>query len=316
MMAPMLLPRRLGLGVWRGVAAACSPARPLLVQLVVTRRCNLSCGYCEEYDHRSGPVPAAHLARRVDRAAELGALVLTFTGGEPLLHPDLPRLVARASGHGMVCTVVSNGSMLTPTWIERLNEAGLNLLQVSIDNLEPDDRSRKSWSALRAKLPWLRERARFPVNVNAVLGACPPDVLRQLARDVRDAGFYMTFGLMHDEAGQVVPALVGNGFSRMFGGLQRSARKTLFHRSGEGWEQRLLDEGRAPWKCRAGGRYLYVDEDGLVSYCSARRGEPGVPLLEYDAARVAREFKTRKTCETGCAIGCARRASALDRWRR
>ena len=312
----MLLPRRLGPAVWRGVAAACSPARPLLVQLVVTRRCNLACAYCEEYDHASAAVPVADLEQRVDRAAALGALILTFTGGEPLLHPDLACLVARASSHGMVCTVVSNGTMLSPSWIDRLNDADLNLLQISVDNLEPDGRSRKSWSALRPTLELLRARARFPVNVNAVLGASPPDVLRRLAGDVRDAGFYMTFGFMHDDDGQILPSLVGNGFSHMFGGLQRSSRKTLFHRSGEGWEQRLLDEGRSPWRCRAGGRYLYVDEDGLVSYCSARRGEPGVPLLEYDAGHVTREFNTRKACETGCAIGCARRASALDRWRR
>ena len=76
--------------------------RPLLVQLVVTRRCNLACGYCHEYDSVSPPVDADLLARRIDHSADLGTLVITLTGGEPLLHPQLDALIARATSRGMV----------------------------------------------------------------------------------------------------------------------------------------------------------------------------------------------------------------------
>jgi len=77
-----------------------------LVQLVVTRRCNLSCGYCHEYDGHSAPVDPDLLERRIDHAGALGTLVLTLTGGEPLLHPRLEALVARTAAHGMVCTLI------------------------------------------------------------------------------------------------------------------------------------------------------------------------------------------------------------------
>ena len=63
-----------------------SARRPLLVQLVVTRRCNLTCGYCSEYDDVSSPVAMEILEQRIDHIAGLGTLVLTLTGGEPLLH--------------------------------------------------------------------------------------------------------------------------------------------------------------------------------------------------------------------------------------
>src|SRR5437773_280848 len=91
--------------VRRAAAMLASPRVPLLVQLVVTRRCNLACGYCDEFDASSPPVETALLERRIDHAAGLGTLVLTLTGGEPLLHPQLDTLIARAVSGGMVCTL-------------------------------------------------------------------------------------------------------------------------------------------------------------------------------------------------------------------
>src|SRR4051812_41287439 len=123
-----------------------SPRRPLLVQLVVTRRCNLACGYCHEYDSASQPVDTSLLERRVHPAGELGTLVVTLTGGEPLLHPQLDTFVARVASRGMVCTLISNGYLLTREWIERLNKAGLSWLQMSVDNIEANDWSQKSWT--------------------------------------------------------------------------------------------------------------------------------------------------------------------------
>src|ERR1035438_8913939 len=66
-----------------------SPDHPILVHMIPTRRCNLSCTYCNEYDQHSDPVPVEALLRRVDRLAELRTSIVTMSGGEPLLHPDL-----------------------------------------------------------------------------------------------------------------------------------------------------------------------------------------------------------------------------------
>ncbi|MGC8476557.1 MAG: radical SAM protein, partial [Acetobacteraceae bacterium] len=72
---------------------------PLLAQVVVTRRCNLACGYCNEYDNFSPPVPLPDLLARVDRLAALRTASITFTGGEPLLHPDLDQIIRAARAH-------------------------------------------------------------------------------------------------------------------------------------------------------------------------------------------------------------------------
>lgn len=308
----MLIPRPLLPAAGRAVGAVLRRTTPVLAQLVVTRRCNLSCGYCNEYDQVSAPVPADELVARIDRIADLGTVVVTLTGGEPLLHPELDLVIAHAVRRGLVCTSITNGYPLTRTWIERLGRARLTLLQVSIDNLDPNPHSEKSWSRLRPKLELLRDHAGFAVNVNAVLGSCTVEETRQVVAGVRELGFYMTVGLMHDAAGQLDPGLAGDRLGALYDELRTGSRKSLFHRGGEGWEQRMIATGSAPFRCRAGARYLYVDEAGSVSYCSQRRGEPGIPLERYGRADLERSFAAAKGCEERCTIACVRRASAFD----
>ena len=311
----MFLPVHPLTSVKRGALMLASPRRPLLVQLVVTRRCNLACGYCHEYDDVSSPVDAGLLEQRIDHAGDLGTLVLTLTGGEPLLHPKLDSLVARVVSNGMVCTLISNGYALTREWVRRLNDAGLSLLQMSVDNIEPNEYSQKSWVNVRKKLELLKETARFGVNINAVLGSSTLEQTREVVKAVREIGFFMTVGLMHDADGQIQPGLLHDELVATYEEMRAQSRKTVFHETGEGWEDDMLRDGSSPFKCRAGGRYLYVDEFGEVSYCSQRRGSPGIDLLEYTADDVERAFYTPKGCEARCTIGCARRASAFDEWR-
>ena len=80
--------------------------------------------------------------------------------------------------------------------------------------------------------------------------------------------------------------------------------------------QEAIAEGRPnDWRCRAGSRYLYICEDGLVHYCSQQRGYPGVPLAGYTTADVKREFLTAKSCSPNCTIGCVHKISYIDHWR-
>lgn len=311
----MFLPKKPLRAARRGAKALLRPATPMLTQMVVTRRCNLACGYCNEYDDYSDPVPTEELFRRVDHLADLGTLVLTLTGGEPLIHPDLHRVVERATSHGMVVTTISNAYPFTKRWVERLNDAGLTLVQISVDNLEPNEVSQKSWSKIKKRLVLLRDHAKFGVNINAVLGSCPPAETRKLAEEVRELGFFMTVGLLHDHQGQLDPGLAGDELAELYREMRGQSNKSVFHHVGEGWEDRMIESGNAPFRCRAGGRYLYVDEFGLVNYCSQRRGEPGIPLLEYGREDLVRAFDTVKGCEDSCTIACVRRASAFDGFR-
>jgi hypothetical protein len=69
------------------------------------------------------------------------------------------------------------------------------------------------------------------------------------------------------------------------------------------------------WRCRAGSRFLYVCEDGLVHYCSQQRGYPGVPLAQYTKADLKREYLTEKSCAPHCTVSCVHQISYIDHWR-
>ncbi len=311
----MLLPKNSLRALGRGALALLQVERPFLAQLVVTRRCNLACGYCNEYDDFSKPVPTDVVKARIDHLAKLGTVVVTLTGGEPLLHPKLDELVAHVVSHGMVCTTISNGYAFTRRWIDRLNKAGLTLVQISIDNLEPNEVSEKSLSKIEKRLVQLQRHAKFGINVNAVLGSCSPEATRTLVTRVEKLGFFMTVGLLHDKMGQLDPGLAGAELPALYKEMRGRSKKSIFHHVGEGWEDAMIEKRNVPFRCRAGGRYLYVDEHGTVSYCSQRRSEPNIQLLDYTSQDAREAFETPKGCEASCTIACVRRASALDEWR-
>src|SRR5215471_12626518 len=106
--------------------AMASKHHPILAQIVPIRRCNLACTYCNEFDAVSAPVPLPEMLRRIDRLADLGTTIITISGGEPLLHPDLDEIIRGIRARGAIATLITNGYLLTPDRIRRLNRAGLD----------------------------------------------------------------------------------------------------------------------------------------------------------------------------------------------
>ena len=292
------------------------PNLPIVAQIIPTRRCNLSCGYCNEYDRHSDPVPLAELQRRIDRLAELGTTIVTLSGGEPLLHPDLGAIVASIRRRGAIATVITNGYLLTPALIHTLNAAGLDSLQISIDNVIPDATSKKSLKVLDAKLRWLAEHALFDVTVNAVVGggSDTPDAALAIGRRARELGFQSTVGILHDESGQLTP--LGNRERQILQETLQLGRSTFSFDRYNRFQETLAAGQPCDWHCPAGGRYLYVCEDGLVHYCSQQRGQPAIPLAAYGPDDLAREGAAVKSCAPFCTIGCVHRVAMVDELRR
>src|SRR6266566_9520940 len=148
---------------------------PFLAQIVVIRRCNLSCGYCSAYDKSSEPVPVQVLENRLRKIKELGTFGISLTGGEPTMHPDLPRIIRRCRELRFYRTsMITNGFFLNPEMIETLNQAGLQKMQISIDGVHGNETTQKVLNNLKKRLQWLRDHARFPVVISSVIGASPP----------------------------------------------------------------------------------------------------------------------------------------------
>src|SRR5271169_4279479 len=185
-------------GANMAVRALASPDHPLLAHIIPTRRCNLSCTYCNEYDDFSKPVPIEEMYRRIDKLGELGASIITQSGGEPLRHPELDQIIARVRKPGAIAGMITNGYLLTADRIRQLNRAGLDHLQISIDNVMPDETSKKSLKVLDQKLVLLAKHAEFQVNINSVLGSGVknPDDAATVAQRALALGFTSTIGVL------------------------------------------------------------------------------------------------------------------------
>jgi MoaA/NifB/PqqE/SkfB family radical SAM enzyme len=299
--------------VFKIAKALISTQHPFLVHIIPMRRCNLDCGYCNEYDDVSKPVPLAEMKRRLDILADMGTSMITISGGEPLMHPELEEVIRHTRRRGMYVGMITNGFLLSKERIGKLNEAGLEYLQISIDNVVPDEVSKKSLKTLDSRLEWLAQYAIFQVNINSVLGSGvknPEDAL-EIAHRAVELGFTSTVGIIHDNNGQLKPlsprqieifeeimTLGKRSFSR-FNDFQHSVARGKEH----------------TWKCRSGSRYLYICEDGLVHWCSQQRGYPGVPLTEYTDEMRHREYFTEKFCAPRCTVSCVQQVGMLDNWR-
>jgi MoaA/NifB/PqqE/SkfB family radical SAM enzyme len=299
---------------WRMIAKGLLSTRhPVLAHMIPMRRCNLSCTYCNEFDSYSKPVPVEEMFARIDRLASFGTTIITMSGGEPLLHPDLDKIIRRVRSRGILAGLITNGYLLNVERIKQLNRAGLDHLQISIDNVQPDDVSKKSLKVLDKKLQMLAEHAEFGVNINSVLGSgirYPQDALTVANRAVA-LGFTSTVGIIHDGTGQLRPL---TEFEQSIYRQIMNLGKRSYSRFNK-FQENIANARPNHWRCRAGARYLYICENGLVHYCSQQRGYPAVPLESYTRERLRHEFDSPKNCAPFCTVSCVQQVAMLDNWR-
>jgi MoaA/NifB/PqqE/SkfB family radical SAM enzyme len=284
---------------------------PILTQLVVTRKCNLTCGYCNEYDTVSPPVPFEVLKRRIDKIHELGSWEIEFTGGEPMLHPDIYELIAYAKQLGFKKRMmISNAYLFNEKKVRRLNDAGLTHLQISVDGVLPNDVTVKVLKPMRKKLEMVARTASFIVTLSGVIGSSNSEEVLEVIAFAKEHKFRPRVLLIHGPDGQLQ-------ISAEALALYRRVKQEIGERFGEAkdYRSRLIAGKSAPFRCRAGSRYLYVDEFGIVRWCSQQRQHFGIPLEDYTTADLKRQFYTKKGCSDHCTVGCARTNSKWDEWR-
>ena len=284
---------------------------PFLAQLVVTRRCNLSCGYCSEYDSTSQPIPFATLQDRLEKLRQLRTWAVALMGGEPTLHPDLFEIFAEMQRLGFRRRMMTtNGILLSKELIEGLNAQSVTDINVSVDGVKRNDTTVKVLETLRTRLELLAKHARFHVVLSAVIGSAPPEEVLEVVDFATSHRFSPRVLLLHDESGQI-------GLSPDQLALYEEVKRRLGRAAKEAgnYRDRLIHGETAPFRCRAGARYLYIDEFGMVCWCAQTRTSFRRPLSEYTRDDLREQFHTRKPCQTTCSVGCVRTVSAYDAWR-
>jgi MoaA/NifB/PqqE/SkfB family radical SAM enzyme len=285
--------------------------RPLYAQLIVTRKCNLSCGYCFEYDNVSPPVPLDTLKARIDALHRLGTFHVCMMGGEPLMHPEIDAVIAHASTKAQV-SITTNGFLLGDELIDRLNGSGLTWMQVSVDQVRPDKTLyiQKTLKSLRTKLLRLKERANFRILISMVLCEQTKGQFHDLVAAAKELDLPLGISIENDSTGQI--SVKGQEYVDLCDYYWQNFPAPQMVELDYGRDLML---GKTPeWTCRGGSRYLYVDEHGEVQACpaSAQKGKIGKQIVDYGTDDVAFHYNSRKGCESGCGVMCNYRASALD----
>jgi hypothetical protein len=290
-----------------------SPDHPIVAQIVPIRRCNLPAHTVTNSMPPRSRAPSGDAASH-QLARALGTTIITVSGGEPMLHPELDGIIRHIRRRGVIATLITNGYLLTRERIRRFNKAGLDYLQISIDNVAPDETSKKSLKVLDGNLSCCRAR-HIRRERQFVLGGPvrnPTDALT-IAERARALGLTSTVGILHDGGGHLRPLAPDHAciYERILAFEQSLFSFAQYDRFQRNTARGLPND----WHCRAGGRFLYICENGLVHYCSQQRGHPGIPLEHYTRHHLKQEGARMKPCTPYCTISCVHQAAMLDAFR-
>jgi molybdenum cofactor biosynthesis enzyme MoaA len=177
-------------------------------------------------------------------------MVYDLLGGEPLLHPQLAAIIqhikSKRRGANMVI-LITNGFLLTERHVMALNDAGLDLMQISVDSIAPTASSHKALKTVLPKLQMLADKARFHVKVQSVLTPQTAKQYDEFRRLLADLPFDFSFSLLHEPGGHV--AIQGEEYVQLLTEHNLFAGMQFYRQHAE--EMLLGDDSRA-WKCLGG----------------------------------------------------------------
>lgn len=287
---------------------------PLWVILYVNRRCNLDCAYCRFKDDSIPDPPLARMLLAIDKIRELGCRFVSLTGGEPTLRKDLPEIVAHCRRRGVVSYLNTNGTLLTRESVARLGDAGVDMVNLSIDAIARYDDSTKDIARRGRALACLleaREQYGFELVTNQVL--CPnnftlaPSLIEYMTERDVPVAHGLQYPVDDEYSAGNLPGLE-EAIDRLVS-MRRQGYRILTSRGYlEAIRRRL--HGLAEWQCDAGNSFFVIDVDGRVGICDRHRlldltfedlttqnyqelGERGRPRMVLEA------------CQRECLVNCA-----------
>jgi len=281
--------------------------RPMQCSLYVTDNCNLDCGYCTEYDN-SVPHPSlVQLQTWVRKIRELGTERIALVGGEPLMHPDIVALVRFCKGLGMSTSLTTNGFLLTKQLVADLAEAGLDVMQISIDRVTPSPVTKKSLKTVERKLELLRDST-IKLHLTGVICGDTLDECEQVLEFGLSRDIPTEIRLVHagpDGAMRVEPGerarlrgIIERMIERKQGGEKVHTTRALLD-----YQIGLLD-GRdmtQEWVCAGGFKLFFVSAKGKFFECSMRHTDRDIMDMTLDDLKA---YHRRKECQNGCGVYC------------
>ncbi|MQA28636.1 MAG: radical SAM protein [Luteitalea sp.] len=286
--------------------------KPLQCSLYVTDQCNLDCAYCTEYDN-SRPHPSlVDLTRWLTRIRDLGTVRVALVGGEPLMHPDIVEIVRRAKQLGLSTSLTTNGFLLTRSLVEGLEEAGLEVMQISVDRMTPSQVTRKSFKTVLPKLDVLADSS-INVHITGVLCDDTMSESRAVLKTGLDRGVPTEVRLVHADPNRqfrVEPGERDRLETFLLWMRQAKEAGVKIHTNDAilNYQLSLVRGEQVDWVCAAGFKIFFVSAQGKFWLCSMRHTDQDI--MDVTPAHLLANDGP-KSCQDGCGVYCCVNTSML-----
>ncbi len=286
--------------------------RPLQCSLYVTDRCNLDCAYCTEYDN-SRPHPSFDdLKKWVRKIRELGTMRIALVGGEPLTHPNIVELVRYCRELGFATSLTTNGFLLTRKLVEQLEDAGLQVMQISVDRMTPSPITRKSFKTVLPKLDYFHD-SKISLHITGVICADTLPESEAVLETGLSRGIPTEVRLVHADPLQRFRVDRGRReeLERFINSMiERKRRGEKIHTSEAilNYQRSLLRGEHVEWTCMAGYKLFFVSAQGKFWICSMVHTDKHIMDVTLDDLYA--NYR-KKSCQEGCGVYCAVSASLL-----
>jgi MoaA/NifB/PqqE/SkfB family radical SAM enzyme len=286
--------------------------KPLQCSLYVTDRCNLDCAYCTEYDN-SRPHPSLDdLKKWIRKIRELGTMRIALVGGEPLMHPNIVEIVRYCRDLGSATSLTTNGFLLTRKLVAQLEDAGLQVMQISVDRMTPSPITKKTFKTILPKLDYFRD-SKISVHITGVICADTLPESQAVLETGLSRGIPTEVRLVH--ADPMHRFRVDRGrreeLERFIDSMiERKRRGEKIHTSEAilNYQRSLLRGEHVEWTCMAGYKLFFVSAQGKFWICSMVHTDKHIMDVTLDDLYA--NYR-KKSCQKGCGVYCAVSASLL-----
>ncbi|MFQ5560904.1 MAG: radical SAM protein, partial [Nitrospinota bacterium] len=283
-------------------------SKPMQCSMYVTDHCNLDCRYCTEYDNSRPQPDVVEVKKWVKHVRQLGVTRVAFVGGEPLMHPGIVEIVGYANSLGLATSLTTNGFLLTETLVADFEEAGLDVIQISVDRMTPSRVTKKSVKSVEKKIGFL-QNSKIKFHITGVI--CE-DTFEE-SKEVLDYGLARSIStevrIVHsdpDHTMRVEPASKQKQKELLLSMKERKRNGEKIHSSEMALEYQLDlingDDTENRWVCATGYKLFFVSASGKFMECSMRPPERDILSMTLGDLKA---YHRKKPCQRGCGVYCA-----------
>src|SRR6476469_6293787 len=286
--------------------------KPLQCSIYLTDRCNLDCSYCTEYDNSRPHPKLEDLKLWIKKIRDLGTMRIALVGGEPLTHPNVVELVRYCRELGFATSLTTNGFLLTRKLVAQLEDAGLQVMQISVDRMTPSAITKKSFKTILPKLDYFRD-SKISLHITGVICADTLSESEAVLETGLSRGIPTEVRLVHADPLQRFRVARGSKeeLEKFIDSMiERKRRGEKIHTNEAilRYQKSLLRNEPVEWTCTAGYKLFFVSAQGKFWECSMKHSDKHI--MDVTPEDLHANYR-KKTCQAGCGVYCAVSTSLL-----